>query len=231
MAFQDNPTLNEVIRLEIDRVLSNMNTSMPGKIVSYDIGKGEAVVKPSFKRKLRTESGTRELPLISGVRVCFPKMGSTHIRMPVKAGDEGLLIFSQRSLDRWMTRGGEVDPQDPRKFHLSDATFWPGLVSDSNVIAPKGAAESLEIVNKDAYIEIKESGQIFIKNDKAEVIFSENGKYQFKGENEELMATLVQLLDTLINALIITGIGPQPFFESTVTALNEVKAKLEELKK
>jgi hypothetical protein len=45
----------------------------------------------------------------------------------VSPGDPCLLIFSDRSLDSWLDRGGEVDPIDLRRHHLSDAVAILGV--------------------------------------------------------------------------------------------------------
>jgi hypothetical protein len=55
--------------------------------------------------------------------------GAYKITFPVAAGDIVLLCFAQTSLDNWLQLGGVVDPQDSRKFDLSDAIAIPGLLS------------------------------------------------------------------------------------------------------
>ena len=44
-------------------------------------------------------------------------------------GDTVLLVFSERSIDKWAQQGGEVDPLDSRLHHLSDPVALPGLLS------------------------------------------------------------------------------------------------------
>jgi hypothetical protein len=45
----------------------------------------------------------------------------------VRRGDTCLLVFSQRSLDRWKSQGGRVTPDDGRKHALSDAIAIMGV--------------------------------------------------------------------------------------------------------
>lgn len=47
---------------------------------------------------------------------------------PVKKGDTVMIVMADRSLDRWLSQGGEVTPDDRRQHDLSDAIAVPGLV-------------------------------------------------------------------------------------------------------
>ena len=72
----------------------------------------------------------------SRVPVCFPGSGGWKVTFPISKGDTGLLIFCSRSIDRWLSEGGSVDPQDDRTHDLSDAVFVPGLTDFAHPIDP-----------------------------------------------------------------------------------------------
>jgi hypothetical protein len=57
-----------------------------------------------------------------------------------------------------------------------------------------------------------------------------DGKFKFKNDAAELVATLSDLVDTLVNAQTITLIGPQPFIPPTILKLEALKLKLDALK-
>ena len=85
------------------------------------------------------EDGTNQtgpLPVIPSVPVCFPGSGAFRVTFPVAKGDTGLLVFCSRSIDRWLSEGGSVDPQDDRTHDLSDAVFVPGLTDFGHPIDP-----------------------------------------------------------------------------------------------
>jgi hypothetical protein len=67
------------------------------------------------------------LPVITDVPVVFPGAGDYSVTFPIAKGDTVLLIFAEGSLDQWLTKGGEVDPQDDRRFSLTDAIAIPSL--------------------------------------------------------------------------------------------------------
>lgn len=165
---QETPSLSKNIQDMIEKRLVDLHTSMPAAIVSYDYGKNLAVVQPKLKRKFAGKPPA-DLPTISNVPVCFPRMGGAHIRFPVNPGDEGLIHFAERSIDSWLARGSD-DAQDLRKHDLSDATFWPGLTSLSNPAESKAKKTSIEIKNKKAWIEILPNGKFKLTNGQFELL-------------------------------------------------------------
>jgi hypothetical protein len=156
--------MQRVIRLAMDCLMANIHTCLPGKIISYDKDTGLAKVQPLLKRKYKNAKTPTELPVISGVPVLFPRTGTARLRFPVKADDTVALFFSERSLDRWLEKGGSVDPEDPSRFALNDAIAVLGMYPKSEALAANGAETSLELASGTAWIEIKESGEILVKN-------------------------------------------------------------------
>jgi hypothetical protein len=125
-----SPGLAEVIRFAIQRQLSSLRFSMPARIESYDATKQSVSVQPLIKQAYEDEEGERQverLPVISNVPVCFPRAGGYRVTFPVAVGDTCLLVFSDASLDIWLSQGGEVDPLDDRRNALSDAIAILGL--------------------------------------------------------------------------------------------------------
>jgi hypothetical protein len=77
----------------------------------------------------------KPLPEIPNCPVAYVGPAGMLARGPLKAGETGWLVFSDRSLDKWTQTGGPVDPvfQD---FHLlNDAVFFPGLRYGTNAKA------------------------------------------------------------------------------------------------
>jgi len=121
------PDLARVISDAVRYHLGEVNTAIPARILKYDPTKQEAEVQPLIKRRYKDGVAVSRAP-ITGVPVVFPAAGGGIITFPVQVGDTVLLIFSQRSIDRWVrSEGGEVDPLDNRKHDISDAMAIPGL--------------------------------------------------------------------------------------------------------
>ena len=157
------PSLEEVIEQAIDDKLCDLHTCLPCIVDSYDASKQSVVVKIALMKKYDTGELV-ERPTIPDVRVNFAKGGNSSFTFPIKQGDEGFLMFSERSLERWRVGTGIVDPKDSRKFHLSDCYFVPMAGRDADLIAGTDATKT-RLVNDKSIIEMSEDGTILIKND------------------------------------------------------------------
>lgn len=208
----ENPTLAQVIQTALERFSGDLHTAMPAQIVSYDRSKQQATVQPSFKRRTKNAE-VFSYPVVTNVPCLFPRTNDFSFTFELKPEDSGLLICAQRSLDRWLESGGEVDPQDPRKHSFTDGIFIPGLFSFNQ---PAPAEENITVLkNVNTRFRLYESGRMAFAN---------------LSSGEELILTLSDLCQVLIDALIRTAIGPQPFTPSTIAALQQIKSRLDTLK-
>ncbi len=124
------PGLNDVIRAAVESAVADIHVAIPARVERVDLAKGLVDATPLVKEVGEDAEGARlakPFPVITNVPIVFPGAGGMRITFPVAAGDVVLLIFSERSLDKWLSQGGEVDPIDPRRHHLSDAIAIPGL--------------------------------------------------------------------------------------------------------
>lgn len=135
-----NNTLTDAIRFAILYQLNNTHTSLPGSILSYDFATQKATVQPTINKQL-TNGQIVKLPVLENVPVIFPASGGASLTMPVLPGDTCLLIFCERSIDDWITEGGDTEgvitPSDPRKFDMSDAVCIVGLKPFSGTFPPR----------------------------------------------------------------------------------------------
>ena len=119
--------LSEPLRAAVESVMSELHVCLPGRIERYDHTEQRAEVKPLLRRNYR-DGDEPDMPVIADVPVIWPRAGGASLTMPVQAGDGVLLVFADRSIDRWLAQGGEVTPNDRRKHDLSDCVAIPGLV-------------------------------------------------------------------------------------------------------
>lgn len=210
MTQNRTPTFTETVQRIIDSKLMEIHTSLPAKIVSYNQFTNLAVVQPLLKRKYKEETTAILLPTISNVPVAFPRLGNAWVRFPVLPNYEGQLFFCERSIDKWLTTGGATDPDDPRRFDLSDAVFHLGLTSQTNPMVSLADNSSLEIHYGDSWIEIKESG-----------------KFKITDGTNELFEILVQLMQDLKTATDSLGI---PFNADSIAKFELLRVKLDLMK-
>lgn len=110
MAETSNNPVEALLGLVKSQLL-DVNTALPGIIVSYE--NGLARVAPTGKKRF-ADGDVLDYPIIPNVRVCWPSFagGTAGVKGPVKPGDKCLLVFSQQAID---------GSDDRRMFDLQDA--------------------------------------------------------------------------------------------------------------
>lgn len=218
--MSNKPTLAQMISNAIESKLLDVHTSLPAEIIKYDNGKAE--VKILIKRNINGEP--LEFPPIPDVPVLQPRSngGKSYVSMPIKKGDTGMVTFQERSIDKWLVSGGSVDPDDARKFDLSDAIFTPGLYPDNN---------KLEYENKNA---------LEVVNDRCSIILHPDGKMEFKGVSEDFVSIVSSVIDNLIGATTISTGTATPagvvattgsFDPATIAKFTQNKVQIATIKK
>jgi hypothetical protein len=219
-------SLAYVVRQLIEQRLLDCHYCLPGRIEKYDRATRKADVKPLLKKKDNTAA--RALPIITNVPVTMPTANNNtaFIDFPIKRGDTGTIIFSERSLDLWLVQGGDVDPKDPRKNDLSDGIFIPGL-NPFNISMSIPTDDSIRIMNGTSIVDIMPTGKFKIKNDSNELI----------ALLSDALAEVIALIDTLKIVKTITLAGLQPFepasqalLATEKTNFTTLKSKLDTLK-
>ncbi len=210
------PTTAKVLNEAVRSGLVNTRICMPAQVISYNKDKQSVDVQPAFKKKYNS-GDVVDLPQIFNVPVKFPRAGNAIIAMPLQKGDYVELSFADRSMDKWLTSGGVVDPDDFRMHHLSDAVAYPGLYPFN---------ESVSLANDRDIIIMNSTGGA-----KTEIRIKANGHIQILNKNNELISLLSDLINSLITAKVNTGIGLQPLLNPTnpfATQLAKMKTFLEQ---
>ncbi len=150
----DKPTLTQAVSQAIQSRLNGLHVCLPGEVTKYDRAKSMAEVKPALS-KAYLDDTSEEMPVITNVPVVWMRTANAVIHLPLAKGDTVLLVFSERSMDGWLSDGRVGAPPDRRKFDLSDAIAIPGLFpfSASN---PASSDDAVEIVHGNASIKVTE---------------------------------------------------------------------------
>jgi len=138
-------SLSEPIRRALRKAASEMHVALPARVERYDHTAQRAEVLPLLRRQY-ADGDVESMPVLPDVPVVWPRSGGAQMTMPVNKGDTVLLVFSDRSIDRWLAQGGEVAPDDPRQHDVSDAVAIPGLVPFADFGGRVEASENNEDV-------------------------------------------------------------------------------------
>ena len=186
--------LIDALNQMIERKLSDVNTNMPGVVVSYDAANNRAVVKPAMPKRL-AEDDPLPPPQIVEVPVVWPASGagSASFTMPLKPGDGVMLAVQQRSLENWLAKNNGI-PDDPRQFDLSDCVAIAGCTASGTV------AHDTDVVMKfnKTEVRIKPDNTIIIGNDQANITIDSSG-------NMTLTAQKIDLNSPVINMTGVSG--------------------------
>lgn len=156
-----NPTIEQFVGFMIESRMLDIHTSFPAKVVRYDKSKQQADVQPCLKQAFK-DGTTIAMPVINNVPVMHPRAGDAIIHLPVAVGSIVTVIIGERSLDRWKSQGGMVDPGDFRKHDLSDAMAYPGGYPFSDP-ATVTDGTAVEIHYQGSVLAINSNGTITLK--------------------------------------------------------------------
>lgn len=158
-------TMADVLDRSMSWILQNVHTALPGIIEKYDAVTAKADVSPALRKRWTSDGITTQvdMPVITNVPVIWPRTSKGAITFPLEKGDGVLLIFSERSIDNWLSKGGKSDQTDSRMFDLSDAIAIPGLFALSESIENANSTD-LQIKFGSGVILVKSGGQVDVNN-------------------------------------------------------------------
>lgn len=206
------PDLTQVLVNFKQDMFSTLNCVKIGQIQDYDATTQTARVQILFKRILPDGTIQSYQPLVD-VPVFVLQGGGAALQMPVQAGDQGILLFSDRCIDQWLQNGGEASPIQGRMHHLSDAILLVGVNANTNVFS--AAADQVILSYQGQKIRLNSTGIALIGAGGAEIdLVSEI--ITLKNTSTTLL-TLINNLVTAILALQVTG--PLPLTPAAITAI------------
>lgn len=157
-----NNSLFTVIQECIKQNRANLYTALPARVINFN---GHTVTCEIMINKIITDGENIVIPPLVDVIAQFPHAGGFCFTVPIKAGDEGLVVFSSRCIDGWYESGNKTEPLDNRMHDLSDGFFIVGANSVPHKI-PNFYHEGASMQTDDGSTHIRLTrGKIFIKGD------------------------------------------------------------------
>lgn len=189
-------SLTDVFKSAMSASLFDVHTAIPAKVLKYYKDDQSVDCLPVLKKKF-PDGEVREMPKIPKVPVAHQRTASAIIHMPIQKDDYVLLVFTERSIDKWIQSGGVIDPEDTRKHHLSDAVAIAGIFPFTQ------AAD----VNNDEDIIIKNTRE----GKKTEIRVKQNGKLQVINQTDEMIKLIYNFIKAITSgqAVVYTSTGPQ----------------------
>ena len=159
---------NEMYRSIGDSWKNVLRVACPGIIQSFDSKTQICTVQLALREEVTKEDYIKEwrqLPLLLDVPIVIPRAGGYCITMPIKQGDECLVIFADMCIDAWFSLGGIQNQIDKRRHSLSDGFAILGTWSQPNVISNYSRNScQLRSDNGNSYIDLKENEINIVSN-------------------------------------------------------------------
>ncbi len=147
--------------------------------------------------------------------------GGGAIQFPISAGDQCLVLFSDRRIDEWYQNGSESAPGDPRLHDLSDGIALVGINALNSTLAPT-PTDRVILSYGGSQFELTATGWNFVGTGSAEIDLS--GAIVTIKNNVTTLLTLMNQLITVIEAIQVTG--PLPLTPASIAALEAQKLQL-----
>ena len=127
----------EAEQKKLDSLSAQIRVAMPGIVKGVNLAAQTVTVQIALQGKISDENGEAwvNMPLLQDVPIVWPRAGGFALTLPVKAGDECLVVFGDRCIDSWWQSGGVQKPMDERTHDLSDAFAVFGITSQPRKLA------------------------------------------------------------------------------------------------
>jgi hypothetical protein len=222
--------LSDVIAEAMRATSVRLRVAMPCSIDSV-VANQRVNLQPLIQARYLFQDEPVTLPIIRNCPVIMPHGANYSIRLPIAAGDTGLAIFSDRSLDAWLAAASPgaspIDPQDTRCHNLNDAIFLPGLVPFASQTQESG--NDLTISNGAAQIRLQPGGTMKLGS-------TAPGGQELLSLMDTIISTLSTLAANIALITVSTPAGPSlvpnnaAAFVQAQATLAQLQASLDTLK-
>lgn len=119
-----------------NRIFSTLNVCLPATVIKYNDTNNTVSLQPAIQAVL-PDNSFKTLPQLLNVPVLELGGNGLSIKIPLKAGDTGIVIFCDRDITLFKQEKKNTQPNTLRKHDLADGIFIPmrfGNAGSSNVL-------------------------------------------------------------------------------------------------
>ena len=209
-AGSDADLLKEAIRAQ----LVEINTWMPGEVVTFDSAAQTASIQLCLEREVLDEFNA--IVQLDEVPLVVQSAGGFSVTFPVAAGDPCMVFFAQRGIDNWYLDGGCQKQATRRHHHLSDAVFMPGL---------KAAPDALGGYDTSNFVIRTDDGA-------NQFCMTPSGQFALSNGTAELVSIVDELAQAVasLQTTVTSGSSSGSWTHNQVAAVNSLRSRLQTLK-
>lgn len=215
-----DPELSDVLALQKLDIFASLNCVKMGQVTAFDGAKKTATIQILFKRQLPDGTAV-SYPVLLDCPVFTLQGGGGFLQMPIAAGDQCIVLFSDRSIDNWFQNGTQAVPSSTRMHDMSDAIALVGI-NPLNSSLPTYPTNKVVLSYMGSKFELTSTGWNFIGTGSAEIDLA--GTIVTIKNNVTTLLTLLNGLITVIEGLQVNG--PIPLTAPSIAALEAYKLQL-----
>lgn len=204
--------LSDAISSLIESRLMDLDICLPVEVVKWNKSDLTADVKPEFD-SLFFSGDIIEATTILDVPILYPMSSDSAIVYPLKAGDKGVIVVSQRNLDDWKENGSRT-PSDSTIFPLGSCFLMAGVTHKNMTKQHSKTKEAMGIYGKKLFL-----GDANATPDPSSTL-----------QSRDLIEMLKVALEQLKTATYPSAVGPAgPMVAPQLTVIEGIIAELGEL--
>lgn len=178
--------------ISLKNLLQRFQSSMLESLNCVKVGK----IKTFYSDKQTADIQIDNYPQISGVPVKFICGADFSIQIPIKSGDDCIVLFCDTDLDNWVEGKGSSPAFPADKHGLNGAIALVGI-TNLNTRINDYITDGVRIKYKGSIIELKDSGIEIIGNLKVTGTI----------ETQDVKTNIVTSLNTHVHGGVTTGSG------------------------
>ena len=155
-------SLEEVVRAAIESYLMETHTSIPAIVET--VNNDSTVNATVAVQRVLVSDEKVTVPTLAKVPVSYFGNSDFEITFPLKKGDEGVILFSERDISRFIKNGGISSPTVLRMHEYSDAVFIPSSLSNGKRTSVSGGGIKISDKQNGFNIEISSGNGVVISN-------------------------------------------------------------------
>lgn len=147
---KDANNLNVLVDLLKKNIFFHLNVCLPANVKSYNSDNNTVTLQPAIQAVL-TDNTFLDMPQLFDVPVLELGGNDLSIKIPLKEGDTGIVIFCDRDITLFKQEKKNTQPNTLRKHDLADGIFIPmrfGSSGSSNILIQSAdGATQLEVTS------------------------------------------------------------------------------------
>jgi hypothetical protein len=147
-------------------LLCRLRVAAPGIVQSFDATKQTVTVQLAVRENVVQNAVVTPvaIDILQDIPIFMPRAGGFLLTLPVKQGDECLVIFGDNCIDAWWQSGGIQNQVERRRHDLSDGFAIIGPWSQPRVVSNYSTTSAqLRSEDGNTMVEIAPSGVVNVK--------------------------------------------------------------------